>query len=111
MPDDHLGISAPVWKALAPAQQSALTWLLMRQAHSARSRAIGTALLGVVGGLFAVLMRIRMARRRHLRHRLDRRDLVVLSSMDEVLLRDIGISRSELRAAIRCRTDRRLQRR
>jgi uncharacterized protein YjiS (DUF1127 family) len=111
MPDDHHGISASVWKALAPAQQSALTWLLMRQARSERSRAIGKVLLRVAGGPLRALVSVRRAWRRHLRHRQDHRDLAVLSSMNDVWLRDIGISRSEVRAAIRSRTDRRLLRR
>ena len=111
MPDDHLSISASVWKALAPAQQSALTWLLIRQAHSERDRAIGKVLLSVAGGLLRALMSVRRAWRRHLRHRRDWRDLIVLSAMDDVSLRDMGISRSEVRAAIRSRTDRRLLRR
>ena len=49
MPDDHFGIDPSDWKTLTPAQQSALMWLLVRRVRTARSRAIGRALLALVG--------------------------------------------------------------
>jgi hypothetical protein len=49
MPDDDFGIDASAWKTLTPAQQSALTWLLVRRVHAARNRAIGKILLAAVG--------------------------------------------------------------
>jgi uncharacterized protein YjiS (DUF1127 family) len=42
---------------------------------------------------------------RYLRHRQLRRDLALLAAMDDFELRDIGLSRMEIRAAIRAGTD------
>ena len=39
------------WEALTPAQRSVALRRLVAQAHAARSRAIGEALLGVTSGL------------------------------------------------------------
>jgi hypothetical protein len=50
--DDFCGIHFSDWRALTPAQRSALTIALMRRAHAARSRAIRRALLGALAGLF-----------------------------------------------------------
>jgi hypothetical protein len=50
--DDSCGIHLSGWEALAPAQRKTLTSTLERRAHAARSRAIGKALLGAMGGLF-----------------------------------------------------------
>ena len=55
--DDLYGIYFPDWGALTPAQRSALTRVLVRRAHAARSRAIGKALLGAMAGLFGRLTR------------------------------------------------------
>ncbi len=49
MSDDHFGIDPSNWKTLTPAQQSALTRLLVRRVHAARSRAIGKTLLALLG--------------------------------------------------------------
>lgn len=48
---------------------------------------------------------IRAAWMHYRRHRQIRRDLVQLAAMDDLSLRDIGISRMEIRAAIREGTD------
>jgi hypothetical protein len=50
--DDLCGFHFSDWRALTPAQRSALTIALMRRAHVARSRAIGRALLGTLVALF-----------------------------------------------------------
>jgi hypothetical protein len=57
VPDDFYEIHFSDWEALTPAQQSALTRVLVRRAHAARSRVIGKALLGATGGLFGRLAR------------------------------------------------------
>jgi uncharacterized protein YjiS (DUF1127 family) len=46
-----------------------------------------------------------LAWRRFLRRRRQLRDLKELSSMDDLSLRDVGISRCEVRGAIWSRTD------
>ena len=46
MTDGLYGIQFSDWEALTPAQRGALTREFVRQAHAARSRAIGKALLG-----------------------------------------------------------------
>jgi uncharacterized protein YjiS (DUF1127 family) len=78
------------WQALTPAQQG--TWMrrFIRRAHRARARAIGRVLLG--WGRY-------LRRRRHLR------DLATLLAMDDLMLRDIGVSRCEIRGAIACGTE------
>ena len=48
---------------------------------------------------------IRSAWMRYRRHQQLRRDLAQLAAMDDLLLRDIGISRTEIRAALREGTD------
>lgn len=149
--DNLCGIHLSDWEALTPAQRNALAWRLMRQAHAARSRAIGKALLAIVGHLFgwtprahaaaavpasargpattpaivgwaglrampavraeiryAVLRAgrtIRSAWKNHLRRRRRQRDFAALVALDDMSLRDMGISRVEIRGAIRSRTD------
>ena len=78
------------WKELSPVQKGALTRRLIRRAHAARSRAIGMVLLGWT---------------RFLHHRERERDLAMLSAMDDMMLRDIGVNRCQLRGAIRSGTD------
>ena len=86
----HPVIWPPCWKALSPAQQATLTRRLVRRAHAARSRAIGMLLLGWA---------------RVLNYRQRERDLATLSAMDDMMLRDIGVNRCQLRGAIRSGTD------
>jgi hypothetical protein len=45
MRDDGWAIPTSDWQSLTPAERSALTRMLIRQAHEARARAIGAALL------------------------------------------------------------------
>ena len=78
------------WQALTPAQKGTWTCRFIRRAHRARTRAIGRVLLGWA---------------RYLRRRRYRRDLAALSVMDDLMLRDIGVSRCEIRGAIRSGTD------
>jgi uncharacterized protein YjiS (DUF1127 family) len=93
MSHGHYGLPVvwpPDWQALTPAQKSTWTRRLIRRAHRARIRAIGRLLLGWA---------------RYLRHRQRMRDLATLSAMDDLMLRDIGISRCEIRGAIQSGTD------
>ena len=55
MPDGSSGIQFSDWQALTPAQRDALTRRIARQAHAARSRAIGKALRGDGGPLLGRL--------------------------------------------------------
>ena len=73
------------WQALTPAQKGTLTRRLIRYAHAARSRAIGRVLLGWA---------------RFLRRRRYMRDLAALSAMDDLMLKDVGVSRCQVRGAI-----------
>jgi uncharacterized protein YjiS (DUF1127 family) len=73
------------WQALTPVQKSRWTRGFIRRARRARARAIGRLLLGWA---------------RYLRRRQVRRDLAELSAMDDMLLRDVGVSRSQVRGAI-----------
>src|SRR5262245_31211333 len=73
------------WQLLTPAQKGTWTRRFIRRAHRARARAIGSVLLGWI---------------RYLRHRQRMRDLATLSAMDDLMLRDIGISRCEIRGAL-----------
>jgi uncharacterized protein YjiS (DUF1127 family) len=74
------------WQALTPAERNMLTRLFMRRAHAARARAVGAAL--------------RAAWRRLLHRHRYQRDLRDLAAMDDRALRDIGISRGDIRAAL-----------
>jgi uncharacterized protein YjiS (DUF1127 family) len=78
------------WQALTPAQKGTWTRRFIRRAHRARTRAIGRVLLGWA---------------RYLRRRRYMRDLATLSAMDDLMLRDIGVSRCEIRGAIECGTE------
>ena len=48
---------------------------------------------------------IRSAWARHLRHRQRQRDLAQLAAMNDFELKDIGVSRDQIRAAIQDETD------
>ena len=74
------------WEALTPLQRSALTRDLVRQAHAARTRAVGRVLLGWA---------------RYIRYRRRRRELAELAAMDDRALKDVGVNRFEIGAAIR----------
>lgn len=82
-------IRPPDWKALTPSQKGALTQLLIRRAHAARSRAIGGLLLGWA---------------RYIRFRRQRHQLAELAAMDDRLLRDVGVNRFEIGTAVRSGT-------
>ena len=86
----HPVIRPSDWEALTPAQKGTLTRRLIRYAHAARSRAIGRVLLGWA---------------RFVRRRRYMRDLATLSAMDDMMLKDIGVNRCEIRAAIQSGTD------
>jgi uncharacterized protein YjiS (DUF1127 family) len=73
-------------QAVTPAQKAAWTQRLIRRARRARARAIGRLLRG-----WARYLR----RRRHLR------DLAALSAMDDMMLKDIGVTRCQVRGALR----------
>jgi uncharacterized protein YjiS (DUF1127 family) len=86
----HPVISPSDWEALTPSQKGTLTRRLVRHAHMARTRAIGRLLLGWTG---------------FVRHRQYRRDLATLSAVDDMMLKDIGVNRCQIRAAIWSRID------
>ena len=87
---DH-PISWPyAWQALTPAQKGTLTSQLIRRAHEARAHAIGKALLGWA---------------RYLRRRRRMHQLHELSALDDMMLKDIGVSRSVVRGAIESGSD------
>ena len=93
MSHGHYGFSVvwpSNWQALTPAQKGTWTRRFIRRAHRARTRAIGKVLLGWT---------------RYLRRRRYRRDLATLSAMDDLMLRDIGISRCEIRGAMESGAD------
>src|SRR4029079_7828149 len=90
MQDDQFAPRLPEWRTLNAAQRSALIWQLPRMARAARARAIGRA--------------IHAAWRRLLRRQRRLNELGELQAMDDLSLRDIGISRLEIRAAIRSDT-------
>ena len=73
------------WQAFTPAQKG--TWMreFILRAHGARAHAIGRVLLGWS---------------RYLRRRRHMRDLAELSAMDDMMLRDVGVSRCQVRGAI-----------
>jgi len=86
----HPTIWPSEWRGLTPAQKGTLTHRLIRQAHRARTHAIGGLLLGWA---------------RYLRRRRYTRDLAELSTMDDMMLKDVGVTRCEVRGAIRSGTD------
>lgn len=115
------------WRALSPAQRAALPMSLATQARTSRARAIGTAVMNSVSfgsnrfidmpsahsKFRATDIRAMAARGlasiravwAHYRERLLRsRELAELHAMDDIALKDIGISRLEIRVAIRSST-------
>jgi uncharacterized protein YjiS (DUF1127 family) len=87
---DHTVSWPYAWRALTPVQKGILTSHLIRRAHEARAHAIGKALLGWA---------------RYLRRRRRMRDLRELLAMDDMLLKDMGVSRSEVRGAVESGSD------
>ena len=81
----HPAIWPSDWQALTPVQKGTWTRRFIRRAHRARTRAIGRVLLGWA---------------RFLRRRRLMRDLATLSAMDDMTLKDMGVNRCEIRAAI-----------
>ena len=77
------------WEALTPSQKGLLMHQLVRRAHAARARAIGHMLLGWA---------------RYLSFRRQRREMIELAAMDDMVLRDVGINRFEIGAALRSGT-------
>jgi uncharacterized protein YjiS (DUF1127 family) len=102
--DDLYGIDLAGWRALAPAQQSALTSQFVRRAHAARSRAVGKV-------LSRAGRTIRRTWSNYLLRRRRQREFAELDTLDDLSLRDMGISRLDIRSAIRSRTDLRSARR
>jgi uncharacterized protein YjiS (DUF1127 family) len=96
--DELNGIDLAGWKALAPAQQSALILRLVRRAHAARSRTLGRI-------LSRASRTVRNAWSNHLRRRRRQRDFAELITLDDLSLRDMGLSRLDIGSAIRSRTD------
>jgi uncharacterized protein YjiS (DUF1127 family) len=98
VPED-CGIDRSEWEALTPAQQSAASWPLVRRAHAEFQRAgIRRFRHGIIEAVAAIWMRYR-------RHRQRRQDLAALAAMDDHSLQDMGLSRTEVRGAIRLGTD------
>jgi uncharacterized protein YjiS (DUF1127 family) len=93
MQDDQPGLRLSDWHALTATQRAEL----VRRVHAARARAIGRAISTIW--------------RRLLRHHRRLHELCELSAMEDHALRDIGISRLEIRAAIRSGTRLRPRRR
>ncbi len=130
MRDDSWAIRMSDLESLTPLQRSALTARLVRQAREARAHAIGAALLRLVQawrrreGLadmslagselqgpamwcFAVRAAeaIRAVWARHASRRRQLRELRELCAMDDMLLKDLGISRLDIQASIRSGVD------
>jgi uncharacterized protein YjiS (DUF1127 family) len=84
MPDERFGIDLSNWKTFAPTQQGAF------QRAGARRH---------------VWRAIRLVWALVLRHRQCQRDLRQLAAMNDFELKDIGISRDQIRAALRDGTD------
>jgi hypothetical protein len=74
------------WDALTPRQKSALTRELIRRAHAARTREVGRMLLGWA---------------RYIRYRQRRRGARRACGEDDRMLRDAGVNRFEIGAAVR----------
>jgi uncharacterized protein YjiS (DUF1127 family) len=91
MPSERSGIDPANWKALAPARQSALTRPSLEFQRASAGRHLWRA--------------IRSAWMRYLRHRQRQLDLAQLAAMNDFELKDIGISRDQIRAALWDGTD------
>ena len=78
------------WQARTPAQKGTWVRRFIRRAHRARTRAIGRVLLGWA---------------RFLRRRQVMRDLAELAAMDDMMLKDVGVSRCEVRGAMESASD------
>ena len=89
--DDLDGIDLAGWKALAPVEQNALISRLVRRAHAARSRAVGLI-------LSRASRILRRAWANHLIRRRRQREFAELATLDDLSLRDMGISRLDVAA-------------
>jgi uncharacterized protein YjiS (DUF1127 family) len=89
-------------RSLSPAQRAALQRRLVREAHAARARTIQRTFARVFGWshwLRAVGQEVGKIRIASIRRRRRRKDLARMLAMTDYELRDIGISRSEIRGA------------
>ena len=96
--DDLNGIDLAGWKALAPAQQNAMISRLVRRARAARSRAVGLI-------LSRASRILRRAWANYLIRRRRQREFAELVTLNDLSLRDMGLSRLDIRSAMRSRTD------
>jgi uncharacterized protein YjiS (DUF1127 family) len=116
---DDFGIDPQLWTSLTPAQwrvstmgapaPSAMPNLLPADAARKRFLNMSYSSLSQRAGVWRLWWRAKWAVRslwiRYLRHRQRMSDLAKLATMDDLALRDIGISRMEIRAAMRQGTD------
>jgi uncharacterized protein YjiS (DUF1127 family) len=96
--DDLNGIDLAGWKALVPAQQNAMISRLVRRARAARSRAFGLI-------LSRASRILRRAWANYLIRRRRQREFAELVTLNDLSLRDMGLSRLDIRSAMRSRTD------
>jgi len=111
MSDDGFELDTGGIRQLSPQQWSALRRDIVSRARDERSRLLRqmiASLLATAGTVWRVAGKshdaVRSATRRHLARQQRLRELRELSAMDDIGLRDIGISRLEVRAALQSNT-------
>src|SRR3954469_819126 len=104
MRHEPLDIHAIDIRSLNPEQRHALKRVMIRRAHAARMAAFGRAFArvrGLAGWLRPAVLTSLVDRvwRAHVRRRNRLQGLAQLSAMTDMELRDIGVSRIEIKAA------------
>jgi uncharacterized protein YjiS (DUF1127 family) len=108
MSDDGLELDAFEAHHLSPEEWIALRQRIVRRAREERSRILHQMIASTPGTAGAawraagdVVEAVRRAMRRHLARQKRLKELRELSAMDDIGLKDIGISRLEIRSALR----------
>lgn len=96
----HLNLSALEWRRLTPGQQLRLTRLIVEQARMARARAIRDQLRLPLGLARRTAAAVAALWRAGARRRQRRQAIRELGALDDRALRDLGLGRSEIEAAV-----------
>ena len=97
---NHINLSALEWRRLTPEQRLRFTRLIVAQARVARARAIHDLLRLPLGLARRAAAAVAAGWRAGARWRQRRQAIRELGALDDRTLRDLGLGRSEIEAAV-----------